>query len=235
MRTTDKRAAPVVGIVVLATGLALMTALSWQAAGHLADPVLLAGTGKGGADQHAPKALVLAGLPVLTAALAVLLLLGQRLRRFTAGKLGIAEWRDDRTHRKGVDLALGVVVPVLAAVHLTLLRAAEGELGPALGYVAAAVALVVVIVGNVWPKQAPAVPEFLAAHLSPRARHGVDTALEAQRRNLRPAGVAMVLLGLVALVSAWFAPGLSLALSMIAILVMGAIPLVTAVRSVRAG
>ncbi|SDS88395.1 hypothetical protein [Actinoplanes derwentensis] len=223
MATADKTRVPLTGIVVLVAGLAVMAALSWQAAGHLPDPVTLAGAGKDGTDQHASKALVLSGFPLLTAAIGVLSLAVQRLPGAAFLTLG----RDDRTHRKAVDLALGVVTPVLLSIHLLLLRAADGQIGSALGYVAAAVALVVIVVGNAWPKQAPAVPEALDGKICDPVRRGLDTALEAQRRKLRPTGITMLLLGLVAIVVAWPAPMVSLAVSMAAVLVMAMVPLVT--------
>jgi K+ transporter len=162
-----------------------------------------------------------------------MLLAAQRIRRGVAATLKVPLWRDDRTHRRSAGLALGILTPVFVAVHLTMLRAAEGRLESGLGWAAAAVALVVVVVGNIWPKQAPALPDLLRARLSPRSQERVDQALEAQRRRLRPTGVAMVLLGLLALACAWSVPPVSLAISLLAVLVMGAIPLATLVWVAR--
>jgi hypothetical protein len=224
--------APTVGIVVLVIGLALMTGLSWQVAGSLPDPVTLVGTGKQGADQHAPKALVLGGMPLLSLTIAVVLVAAQRLRRFTATTFKVPLWRDDRSHRKAVGLALGVLIPVLISLHLMVLRAAEGQAETTLGYVAAAVAIAVVVVGNFWPKQVPAVPGILGMRLDPGTRQRWDDALEAQRRTLRPAGVIMVALGLVALACSWSAPMVSLGIALLAIIAMAGISWGTAWRTV---
>lgn len=208
MTTTEKTRVPWAGVVVLAAGLAIMAALSWQAAGRLPDPVTLVGAGRGGADQHASKALVLGGFPLSAVAIGLVLLITPKL------------WRDDRTHRKARDLGLGILTPVLVSGHLLLLRAADGQIASALGYLAAAVALVVVVIGNVWPKQVLRLPAVLRGP-------GVEAALEAQRRRLRPTGIAMMLLGLVAIAAAWPAPMVSMAVSMAAVLVMAAVPIVT--------
>ncbi|GAA1595227.1 hypothetical protein [Actinoplanes couchii] len=235
METIDEvreQRAPVAGFVVLGVGLALMAGLSWQAAGDLPDPVILAGAGKNGADQQAPKMLVLIGAPLLSLVLTVVLLAAQRFRRLTAATLKVPLWRDDRTHRRAVSLVLGVLTPVFLGLHLMLLRAAVGEIESTLGYLAAAVAIVVVVVGNIWPKQAPAVPGMLRARLDPGTRQRWDDAVEAQRRNLRPAGIVMVVLGLVALACSWSVPMVSFGLSMAAILAMAAITFGTFWRSV---
>jgi hypothetical protein len=233
MATTEvdhRETVPVTGIVVLAAGLALMTTLSWRTAAGLPDPVIFAGAGRDGADTQAPRLLVLTVLPLLALAVGGVGLAAQRIRRRAASLLKVPLWRDDRTHRSSIDLALGILTPVLVAAHLTMLRAAEGRLESGPGWLAAAVALVVVVIGNIWPKQTPAVPDLLRARLSSRTQEQVDRALEAQRRRLRSTGIAMVLVGLVALACAWSVPPVSLALSLLAILVMGAVPLVTVVR-----
>ena len=224
--------APTVGIVVLVIGLAVMTGLSWQVAGSLPDPVTLVGTGKHGADQHAPKWLVLGGMPLLSLTIAVVLLAAQRLRRFTATTFKVPLWRDDRSHRRAVDLALGVLIPVLLSLHLMVLRAAEGRVGTTLGHLAAAVAILVVVVGNFWPKQAPAVPDVLGTRLDPRTRQRWDEALEAQRRTLRATGVIMVALGLAALACSWSVPMVSFGISLSAIIAMAGISWGAAWRTV---
>ena len=234
MATTEvghRETVPVTGIVVLAAGLALMTTLSWRTAAGLPDPVVFAGAGRDGADTQAPRLLVLTVMPLLALAIGGVGLAAQRIRRRAASMLKVPLWRDDRTHRRSIDLALGILTPVFVAVHLTMLRAAEGRLESGPGWLAAAVALVVVVIGNIWPKQAPAVPSLLGGRLSSGTRERVDQALEAQRRRLRPTGIAMVLLGLVALACAWSVPPVSLTLSLTAILVMGAVPLITVVRA----
>jgi hypothetical protein len=233
MATTEvdhRETLPVTGIVVLAAGLALMTTLSWRAAAGLPDPVIFAGGGRDGADTQAPRLLVLTVMPLLALTIGGVGLAAQRLRRRAAALLKVPLWRDDRTHRRSIDLALGILTPVLAAVHLTMLRAAEDRLESGPGWLAAAVALVVIVIGNIWPKQAPALPDLLRTRLSSPTRDKVDRALETQRRHLRSTGIAMVLVGLVALACAWSVPPISLALSLLAVLVMGAVPLVTVVR-----
>jgi hypothetical protein len=233
MATTEvghREAVPVTGIVVLAAGLALMTTLSWRTAAGLPDPVVFAGAGRDGADTQAPRLLVLTVMPLLALAIGGVGLAAQRIRRRTASVLKVPLWRDDRTHRRSIDLALGILTPVFVAVHLTMLRAAEGRLEAGLGWLAAAVALVVVVIGNIWPKQSPAVPDLLRARLGSGTQERVERALEAQRRRLRSTGIAMMLVGLAALACAWSFPPVSLALSLLAVLVMGAVPLVTAVR-----
>jgi hypothetical protein len=234
MATTEvghRETVPVAGLVVLAAGLALMATLSWRTAGGLPDPVVFAGAGRDGADTRAPRLLVLTALPLLALVVGAVGLAAQRIRRRTASMLGIPLWRDDRAHRRSIDVALGILTPVFLAVHLTMLRAAEGRLESGPEWIAAAVALVVVVIGNIWPKQAPAVPDLLRARLSPGTQDRVDQALEAQRRRLRPTGLAMMLLGLAALACAWSVPPVSLALSLLAVLVMGAVPLITLVRA----
>ncbi|BEL05006.1 hypothetical protein Q0Z83_031970 [Actinoplanes sichuanensis] len=217
--------------MVLVVGLVLMAVLSWQVAGSLSGSVTFVGTGPDGADQHAPKSLVLSGMPLLTLVIAAVLLASHRLRRFTADAVKVSPWRDDRTHRKAVDLALGVLVPVLLGLHLVVLRAADGRAGAGVGYLAAAVAFVVIGVGNFWPKQVPVVPAVLAARLDATTRQGLQDGLEAQRRNLRPAGVVMVLLGLVALACSWLVPMVSLGVSFSAVLAVAGIVSATAWRS----
>ena len=233
MATTEvghRETVPVVGIVVLAAGLALMTTLSWRSAGGLPDPVVFAGAGRDGADTQTPRLLVLTVMPLVAVVVGAVGLAAQRIRRRTAAVLRIPLWRDDRTHRRSIDVGLGVLTPVFLAVHLAMLRAAEGRLESGPAWIAAAVALVVVVGGNVWPKQAPALPDPVRARLGSRTQEQVDRALEVQRRRLRPAGIAMVLLGLVALACAWSVPPVSLALSLLAVLVMAAIPLISVVR-----
>ncbi|PRX18411.1 hypothetical protein CLV67_113248 [Actinoplanes italicus] len=220
------------GLMVLVIGIALMAVLSWQAAGRLPDPVTLAGTGKHGADQHAPKLLVLIGIPLLTLMLSVVLLASQRLRRLTAGMFKVPLWRDDHSHRRAVGLALGVLTPTLLSLHLMVLRAAEGRVETTAGYIAAAVAIVVVVAGNFWPKQVPAIPETLVEQLPPGTRPRWDQALEAQRRALRPTGIIMVALGLVALACSWSVPTVSLGISLSAVVAMAGVPLGTAWRTV---
>ena len=112
-----------------------------------------------------------------------------------------------------------------------MLQAAEGHIGSGLGYVAAAVALLIVIVGNAWPKQAPAAPELVRAKLDPHVQQRLDSGMEEQRRNLRPTGIAMMLLGLLALACSWLAPSISLGISLLGVLLMGGVLLMTTWRS----
>jgi hypothetical protein len=150
---------PVTGLVVLVAGLALMVALSWRAAGRLPSTVTFVGAGRGGRDQHLPRLLVLTLMPALALLIGVVGLSMQRVRRSVAARLNLPPWRDDVTHRRATDVGLGVLVPVLLALHLVWLRAAEGAPWAGLGFVAAAVAVVLIGVGNAWPKRAPALPE----------------------------------------------------------------------------
>jgi hypothetical protein len=85
--------------------------------------VVFAGAGRDGADTQAPRLLALIVLPVLALAVGGVGLVAQRVRRRAASMLKVPLWRDDRTHRRSVDLALGIVSPVFVAVHLTMLRA----------------------------------------------------------------------------------------------------------------
>lgn len=228
-----ERRVPTAGIVVLVAGLALMTGLSWQVAGSLPDPVTLAGTGQHGANQLAPKMLVLGGIPLLSLTIAAVLLTAQRLRRIAATRLDVALWRDDRSRRKAVSLALGVLTPVLLSLHLMVLRAAEGRVDTMPGNLAAAVAVVVVAIGNFWPKQVPGLPGFLGSHPDRETRQRWEEALEAQRRTLRPAGIVTVLLGLGALACSWALPMVSLGICMLAVVAMAGISWGTVWRSLR--
>jgi hypothetical protein len=217
--------------VTLVAGLVLMAALSWRAAARLPDPVIFAGAGRDGADAQAPRLLVLTVMPLLTLVIGTVGLAAQRMRRAVASALRVPLWRDDRTHRRAADLALGILTPVLAALHLTMLRAAEGDLESGLSWIAGAVALVVIAIGNVWPKQVPVVPELIRSGLRPRTLQRLDQASEDQRRRLRPTGLVMMLIGLIALGFAGPAPQVSLGISVLAVLVMGAVPLATALRA----
>lgn len=233
MTTTEagRRTVPVTGSVLLALGVALMAVLSWRSATELPDPVVFAGAGRDGADTRAPRLLVLILMPLLTLLIGGVALTAQRLRRIVSARLEVPLWRDDRTHRRSVDVGLGVLTPVLLAVHLVMLRGAEGRLESGLSWLAAAVALVVVVIGNVWPKQVPALPDPLRAALDQPTQQGIDRALEAQRGRLRATGITMMLLGLVALAGAWAFPQVSLAISLLAVLVMGVVPLATLLRA----
>lgn len=234
-QTPNRRATvPVAGLVVLATGLALMGALSLRATGRLPDPVRFVGTGRNGADQQAPRVLVLAGIPLLTLAISTVLLLSQWIRRATASMLGVTPWRDERTHRRNANLGLGLLVPVLLALHVLVLQAATGDMEPGLGFVAAAVALVMVVGGNMWPKRALDLWQPLRARLDAQQRYQLEQGLEAQRRALRPTGIAMVMLGLVALALSWLAPLVSLGVSLTVVATIGVVLLATAGRSVAA-
>jgi hypothetical protein len=220
---------PVAGIVVAVAGVALMAALSWQTAGRLPDPVTFTGTGRDGADQQAPKAFVLSIMPLLTLTLGAVLLSAQRMRRATASTLGIPMWRDEQTHRRAVNLGVGVLIPVLLALHVFTLWAAQGDTGLGMTFVAAAVALLITLAGNVWPKQKLALPDHVRTAVDSR----VDDMLEAHRRKVRPIGVAIMLIGLLALASSWLSPLISLSLSFVAVLILVCATLFTAFSSVR--
>lgn len=84
---------------------------------------------------------------------------------------------------------------------------------------------------NAWPKQVPAVPDGFRSTFGAEAQQRLDDGLEAQRQNLRPTGILMVLLGLVALACSWPVPRISLGVSLLAVVVHASVLLATLGRS----
>jgi hypothetical protein len=219
---------------VLVAGLALMVTMSWRAAGHLPSTVTLTGTGRGGRDQHLPRLLLLTLMPALTLLIGVAGLSMQRIRRRVAARLNLPLWRDDVTHRRAMDTGLGVLVPVFLALHLVWLRAAEHVPWTGLGFVAASVAVVLIGIGNAWPKRAPSLPQAIREQLTVPGARLADAVIEGERRALWPTGVAMVVAGLVALALAWPTPQGSLGVSLVAGAGFGLVPVAVAWRSLTA-
>ncbi|MBX9245816.1 hypothetical protein ICW40_13490 [Actinotalea ferrariae] len=224
---------PVRGVVVAVAGLGLMLALSAATWGRLPAVVTLVGGGKDGADAHIARLVLVTLMPVLLVLLSVLLLLAQRLRRRTAAALAVPMWRTDANHARSVTTALSLLTPVVAALHVLLLRFAVGDERTGMVVLAVAVALVVGLIANALPGTPVDLAQSRALRLEERP--SLDHAVLAVRRGQRQAGPVVVVLALVAMALAFVAPPVSLTVSVVAVVAMAAVTGVVAVRSARGG
>lgn len=224
------RTFPARGATVAAVGVMAMTVLSVYAWGRLPWVLTLAGGGQGGADAHFPKIVLVAVAPLLLLGVAAVLLFAQPVRQRIARTASVPLWRTGETDRRSVDIALSLLTPVIVAMHVFFLSYASGDERTGRVVLAAAVALVIALIGNGLPKTPmPDVAQSGALRLDERPT--LDRVVVAARRGQRRAAPGVVVLGLVALVLAFVDPTVSLGVSVLAVVVMGLVAGVVVLRS----
>ncbi|ADG76224.1 hypothetical protein Cfla_3345 [Cellulomonas flavigena DSM 20109] len=216
------RELPVRGILVSAFGLLVMAAVSVYAWGQLPWVLTLEDGGKDGADAYVPK-LVLVTLPsLLLVGIGAVGVAAQPVRERIARTGVVPLWRTRETDRRSIDTALSILTPVLVAIHAYFLSYATGDERTGRVVLAAAVALVAVVIGNGLPK-APVPDDAQRQALRLDESPELDRLVMTARRGQRRAGPVVLVLGLVAFVLAFVQPTVSLGVSVLAVVAMGAV------------